>query len=336
MRKLRSHLVGTRSRLQAHIYVLEPRLVTMIVQSTYSIKNRLRLSHHTTTFTMRLEIITLVAATIGHTAAYNYQAKALDPVPKGYEASWATWQKTECAGDQFGVHFTHDSISPHFPELLRIRWSSTYYQLGRVFDPAKARGTFPETYLKSLVPSFLKFDREGSVIRLETSSKMLAPGGRVGYVMSNPLFTERLLIATEIEAAPSGWTQIIVSNLLHSWRVDGNLLCLFLAQKSMSVSDTFIVSPQNNKVMFSFVAPSAGLWAKFLLSNSSRVQQVKSQQDVEDPEQKFSDEGEEKTSTKVRGAQKGVGHFRLAFSMTSREEVEQSATRMSVVPEEFL
>ncbi|KXT01655.1 hypothetical protein AC578_2813 [Pseudocercospora eumusae] len=45
--------------------------------------------------------------------------------------------------------------------------------------------------------------------------------------------------------------------------------------------------------------------------------------------------GKEKTSTKARKAEEGDGYFGLAFSMTSREEIEQGVKRVSMVLEEI-
>jgi aromatic amino acid aminotransferase I / 2-aminoadipate transaminase len=83
-----------------------------------------------------------------------------------------------------------------------------------------------EQFKNSLVPSFLKYDTQGRVIRMDTFSKTIAPGSRVGYFIANPLFTERLLRGTEVETqAPSGWSQIILSKLLWNWGIEGEFLC---------------------------------------------------------------------------------------------------------------
>lgn len=44
-----------------------------------------------------------------------------------------------------------------------------------------------EKFLKALPPSFLKFDYQGRVIRLETFSKTIAPGSRLGFFVAHPL-----------------------------------------------------------------------------------------------------------------------------------------------------
>ncbi len=44
-----------------------------------------------------------------------------------------------------------------------------------------------EKFLRALPPSFLKFDYQGRVIRLETFSKTIAPGSRLGFFVAHPM-----------------------------------------------------------------------------------------------------------------------------------------------------
>lgn len=69
-----------------------------------------------------------------------------------------------------------------------------------------------ERYLEErLVPSFLTLDTDARVVRLETFSKMYAPGLRLSYIVANRFLIERLLNLSEITTrAPSGASQAIV------------------------------------------------------------------------------------------------------------------------------
>lgn len=69
-----------------------------------------------------------------------------------------------------------------------------------------------EDYLqKMLVKSFMTLDTDGRVIRLETFSKLFAPGLRLAYIAANKFIIERLLNFTEVTTrAPSGASQAIV------------------------------------------------------------------------------------------------------------------------------
>jgi DNA-binding transcriptional MocR family regulator len=56
--------------------------------------------------------------------------------------------------------------------------------------PEKSSG-YP--FLDSLIPSFLSMDTDGRVVRLDTFSKTVAPGCRLGWITAQPAFIERYL-----------------------------------------------------------------------------------------------------------------------------------------------
>jgi DNA-binding transcriptional MocR family regulator len=70
-------------------------------------------------------------------------------------------------------------------------------------------------YLDSLVPSYLNIDTDGRVIRLDTFSKTVAPGCRLGWVTAQPAIIERLLRITECSTQqPSGFVQSMIAELV--------------------------------------------------------------------------------------------------------------------------
>lgn len=70
-------------------------------------------------------------------------------------------------------------------------------------------------FLDSLVPSYLSVDTQGRVIRLDTFSKTIAPGCRLGWVTSQPAIIERILRITETSTQqPSGFVQSMVAELV--------------------------------------------------------------------------------------------------------------------------
>ncbi|KAH9174516.1 PLP-dependent transferase [Lactarius sanguifluus] len=71
-------------------------------------------------------------------------------------------------------------------------------------------------FIDSLVPSFLRVDTQGRVIRIDTFSKTIAPGARLGWFTCSPLFAERLERIGETSAHnPCGLGQALV------WTFDG-------------------------------------------------------------------------------------------------------------------
>lgn len=66
-----------------------------------------------------------------------------------------------------------------------------------------------EAYVASLAPSYLKFDYQGRVIRLDSFSKTIAPGSRLGWFTCNEVFAERLERQGETSTqAPCGFGQV--------------------------------------------------------------------------------------------------------------------------------
>lgn len=65
-------------------------------------------------------------------------------------------------------------------------------------------------------------DTQGRVIRLDTFSKTIAPGVRLGWFTCNLLFAERLERHGETSTqAPCGLGQSLVTKLLLTWKYDG-------------------------------------------------------------------------------------------------------------------
>lgn len=70
-------------------------------------------------------------------------------------------------------------------------------------------------YLDSLVPSFLNIDIDGRVVRLDTFSKTVAPGCRLGWITAQPALIERFNRINETGTQqPSGFVQSLISELV--------------------------------------------------------------------------------------------------------------------------
>ncbi|KAJ2894314.1 hypothetical protein MKZ38_007730 [Zalerion maritima] len=79
-------------------------------------------------------------------------------------------------------------------------------------EPKKSSGF---EFLDSLVPSYLSIDVSGRVVRLDTFSKTVAPGCRLGWITAQPAFVDRFLRITESSTQqPSGFVQSMVASLV--------------------------------------------------------------------------------------------------------------------------
>ncbi|RXW25294.1 hypothetical protein EST38_g585 [Candolleomyces aberdarensis] len=109
-------------------------------------------------------------------------------------------------------------------------------------DSLRQRQLNTTEFVEELVPSYLRFDYQGRVIRLETFSKTIAPGCRLGWFTCNPLFAERLERQAETSTqAPCGFGQALVITTLSKWGFDGYLRWLQGLQNQYAVRRDYIV-----------------------------------------------------------------------------------------------
>lgn len=82
-----------------------------------------------------------------------------------------------------------------------------------------------EEFLNSLVPSFLSMDVDGRVIRMDSFSKTIAPGSRMGWITASAQIVERYIRQSELSTQnPSGIAQIVLYKLLEeTWGHRGYL-----------------------------------------------------------------------------------------------------------------
>ena len=85
--------------------------------------------------------------------------------------------------------------------------------------------TSHEAFIKALVPSLLSIDVDGRVMRLDSFSKVIAPGLRVGWVTASEQIIERFVRHSEVcTQNPSGASQLILFKLLEeTWGHAGYL-----------------------------------------------------------------------------------------------------------------
>ncbi|KAK7061696.1 Aminotran-1-2 domain-containing protein [Favolaschia claudopus] len=99
-----------------------------------------------------------------------------------------------------------------------------------------------EKFIASLEPSYLKFDYQGRVIRLDTFSKTIAPGCRLGWYTCNPMFAERLERAAETSTqAPCGFGQSLVAGALLEWGYHGYMRWLKALRLQYTIRRDFFV-----------------------------------------------------------------------------------------------
>jgi aromatic amino acid aminotransferase I len=177
-------------------------------------------------------------------------------VPSGQNPTGAT-QGTERRKEVYKVAQKHD---------IYIVEDEPYYFLQ--MQPYKADVPPPanrQEFLKVLLPSFLRMDTDGRVLRLESFSKVLAPGTRTGWIVGSEQVVERFTRHFECSTQnPSGISQIALFKLLdEQWGHSGYLdWLLHLRLEYTRRRDSMLAACEKYlpTEVTSWIAPSAGMF----------------------------------------------------------------------------
>ncbi|KAM4059411.1 aminotransferase class I and II domain-containing protein [Hirsutella rhossiliensis] len=141
-------------------------------------------------------------------------------VPSGQNPTGAT-QGAQRRRDIYRVARKHDMF---------ILEDEPYYflqmqpYLGRDQPDAPAPRSVDD-FLSSLIPSLVSMDVDGRVMRLDSFSKVLVPGSRMGWVVASEQIIERYQRHAEVASqGPAGFSQVILHKLLdETWGHEGYL-----------------------------------------------------------------------------------------------------------------
>ena len=120
-------------------------------------------------------------------------------------------------------------------------------------------------FLKALVPSYLSLDTSGRVLRLDSFSKIIAPGSRCGWVTGSKQIIERFMRHNEVSAQnPAGFAMIHLYNLLEeNWGHKGFLEWLMFIRAEYTRRRDIIVNACEEHLpreICSWIAPKAGMF----------------------------------------------------------------------------
>ncbi|KAJ1941677.1 hypothetical protein FBU59_003435 [Linderina macrospora] len=166
--------------------------------------------------------------------------------------------------------------------LVLIEDDPYYYLQFAQYIPAEQVQDQEDRYrglpgLKGLVPSLLSLDIDGRVIRLDSFSKVLAPGLRCGWITAPKYITDKIQFHNETSMhQPSGLSQALVSKLMNEeWGHAGWERHLVQIQREYAVRrDLFVdLCYKHLKGKVEFTVPDAGmfLWFKVNLNADARA-----------------------------------------------------------------
>lgn len=122
-----------------------------------------------------------------------------------------------------------------------------------------------EAFIKALVPSYLSMDVDGRVLRLDSFSKVVAPGTRVGWLVGAEQLIERFTRHSEVSTQnPSGVSQMVLYKLLdEAWGHKGYLDWLINIRMEYTGRRDILCNACEEylpKSVTSWVAPAAGMF----------------------------------------------------------------------------
>ncbi|KAI0401239.1 aromatic amino acid aminotransferase-like protein [Xylaria palmicola] len=126
-------------------------------------------------------------------------------------------------------------------------------------------GRSAEDFLRSLVPTLLSIDADGRVLRMDSFSKVVVPGSRMGWVTGSEQVVERYIRHSECASqGPAGFAQALMYKLLdETWGHEGYLRWLMhLRREYTRRRDALLDSCEAHlpKEVVSWAPPAAGMF----------------------------------------------------------------------------
>ncbi|KKA30748.1 hypothetical protein TD95_005359 [Thielaviopsis punctulata] len=187
-------------------------------------------------------------------------------VPSGQNPTGAT-QSAQRRKAVYAVCQKHDVF---------ILEDEPYYFLQMpAYQPPAVRAAQPEAsaaapwnldaFLSSLVPTYVSIDVDGRVMRMDSFSKVLAPGSRMGWITASAQIIERFVRHSEVcSQGPSGFSQAALFSLLDTtWGHETYLQWLQHVQHEYTRRRNVLLDACEAhlpKDVVSWVPPSAGMF----------------------------------------------------------------------------
>ncbi|KAK2610974.1 hypothetical protein N8I77_004359 [Diaporthe amygdali] len=140
-------------------------------------------------------------------------------VPSGGNPTGAT-MGTQRRKDIYAVCQKHDVFILEDEPYYYLQMEP-YNRGGKSVEAAAPESV--EGFLDSLIPSLLSMDTDGRVLRMDSFSKVVIPGSRMGWVTGSEQIIERYIRHAEVASqGPAGLSQVVLHKLLDEhWGHEG-------------------------------------------------------------------------------------------------------------------
>ncbi|XP_040887059.1 kynurenine/alpha-aminoadipate aminotransferase, mitochondrial [Toxotes jaculatrix] len=218
---------------------------------------------------------------------------------------------------------------------MTLQRKKEVYELARLYDMLIIEDD-PYYFLqfnKPWAPTFLSMDVDGRIIRTDSFSKILSSGLRIGFVTGPKPLVDRVVLHIQASTMhTSTFTQLMVSQLLHSWGQEGFLQHIDRVIEFYSRQRDAMISSADKwlKGVAEWHTPSAGmfLWIKL--------------KGIADTQQLIMEKALEKEVLLVPGGVFMINsgdpcpYVRAAFSLSTPEQIDEAFRRLSSLIKEAL
>ncbi|KAK9330239.1 pyridoxal phosphate-dependent transferase [Lipomyces starkeyi] len=196
-----------------------------------------------------------------------------------------------------------------------------------------------DEFLSTLIPSMLSIDTQGRVLRLDSFSKIAAPGLRCGWITGSDRFIERVLRHNEVGLQfPSGVSMAVLHGMLaEAWGQDGYLDWLVnLRAEYTSRRNALLVAMDKflPRGVCDWVVPSAGM---FVWLHVDHTKHPRKDNGIEAVEMELFEAGIDNKVLILPGAWFKVNQdardvfFRATFASVSAEDMALAVERFGEV-----
>lgn len=130
-----------------------------------------------------------------------------------------------------------------------------------------------DEFISKFDASYLTIDHSGRVVRVETFSKIYAPGLRLGFIVAHQSFIHAIAEYSNISTrSPSGPSQILVNNAIRHWGgIDGWLAWILkvrgeYVKRRDVMLDTLFQSQASHDGYIKVIDPQAGMFVSVVLN----------------------------------------------------------------------
>lgn len=143
------------------------------------------------------------------------------------------------------------------------------YQRERPASPTPAPAQTSDEFLQSLIPTFVSLDVDGRVMRMDSFSKVLVPGSRMGWLTASEQIIERFVRHGEAcNQGPSGFSQAALYEIVEkAWGHEGYLKWLAHIRESYTQRRNILLDACEDHLptgIVSWTPPAAGMFVSEL------------------------------------------------------------------------